>query len=837
MRNIIKRLLLALLAPVLFLALLEGVLALTGFGHDTGFLVSAEVDGEPVWVENPFFTYTVFDPPLARIPASIVARQDKPADLFRVVVLGESAAMGDPIPDFGVPRVLEYALRHADPSAKVEVINAAITAINSHIIKDIARDLDKLKPDVVILYIGNNEIIGPFGPGTTFSGYLASDALIDAIRWVNRTRTSQLIWQGVALAKDRREKQEFGGVAMFVDNPVPAHDPRLEAVRRRYANNLRTIIERAHATGARILVSTVAVNREACPPSIAVNRPDLAGEALLAWQKEFERGSRQARLKNWPEALTAFAAAARLDDQHAGLHYSMAICLKEAGRADEAHAHFAQAMNLDAFRYRTDDALNDIARELGASSGEGIVLVDADAAFRDHPVWNDEDLFIDHVHFSFKGTAQLAAVWMDALSAMPGLAAWSNRQGFPETDELKDTLLYKGVAEISVVQEMARRYSKPPFTLQVDHQARLRALQARAAELNEQLRTQAHETLEEAFRDRLARFPDDLYFPMHFAQHLVSLNRFAPARPVAEAAMQKHPFRRGPRSVMAHLLALEDRTAEAADVLLGYLSRHGYFAAVSSTYLVEMLTAAGYHDEAVAATEALAQRAGALDYRHRIREQHARVRAWRDRYVDAREHIRSGRLAQADQQFAALHRARPDLGEPLAWQGIIEGMRGQPRKGVASFGQGVERMNFLHAHYFAGLWQARSENFAEARDMLGKAAAMANDDPRIVNSLAWIYAADPRPELRDPAKARSMMEGFIARRPDPPSAAMLDTLAATCARAGDVASAIAWAERAMEQAQREGRDALAEEIKQRLAAYRSGEAVAWGTVNGPAYYF
>ncbi len=837
MRTALKKLTLAVLVPALFVALLEGIFRLTGIGHETDFLIPAQVEGEPVWVENPFFTYTMFDPALARIPASIVARKNKPDDLFRVVVLGESAAMGDPIPDFGVTRVLEYALRHADPGAKVEVINAAITAINSFAIKDVARELSKLEPDAVILYIGNNEVIGPYGPGTTFSAYLASDFMIDCMRWMNRFRLSQLIRQSAAIVKDRRVNKDFGGVAMFIDHPVSADDPRLDAVRRRFTRNMRAIIKSARASGAHVLVSTVAVNHEDCPPSISLHRTGISEGELRQWEKHVDHGTRMAGLKKWSDALISFQAAASIDDRHAALNFWIGTCLRETGEAQRARGYFSRAMNVDAFRYRADDALNELVRELGVSSSAGVTLVDAATAFRQLPGMTDEDLFIDHVHFSFEGTVRLAAIWLEALSSLPDLPGWSNRNGFPSAAWLKNELLYQTMAEISVTQEMVRRYSKPPFTLQLNHRARLQTLHEQAAALNEKLRAGANESWPGEFRDRLARYPDDLYFSMHFAQQLVANNRFYEARPVAGAAVQKHPHRRGPRSVMAHLLSVEGNTQEAADILFDYQEYHGYFGAMSASYIAGVLTSGGFYDETAAVLKAMMDKAGPFDYRHRIADQLKNAVVWRDQYAAARAHLAEGRLPMAEQLFLKLSRHRQDLGEPLAWIGIIQGMRGQPEKGFPTFRQALERMNYLQAHYFGGLWQARSEKYEEARAYFEKAAGMANDDIRFVNSLAWLYAADPRPEVRDPAKALWLLEGVKARRTGPPPAFLLDTLAVARASNGAYDAATALAKQAMVAADAEKSEALRREIQDRLKRYEQGMPASWGVHNGPSYYF
>ena len=46
--------------------------------------------------------------------------------------------------------------------------NAATVAINSHVVLPIVKECVRLEPDLVIVYLGNNEVVGPYGPGTVF---------------------------------------------------------------------------------------------------------------------------------------------------------------------------------------------------------------------------------------------------------------------------------------------------------------------------------------------------------------------------------------------------------------------------------------------------------------------------------------------------------------------------------------------------------------------------------------------------------------------------------------------------------------------------------------------
>ena len=92
----------------------------------------------------------------------------KPPNTKRIFILGESAALGDPMPEFSFSRMLEKMLIERFPSNRFEVINVAVTAINSHVILPIARECARHEGDLWIVYMGNNEMVGPFGAGTVF---------------------------------------------------------------------------------------------------------------------------------------------------------------------------------------------------------------------------------------------------------------------------------------------------------------------------------------------------------------------------------------------------------------------------------------------------------------------------------------------------------------------------------------------------------------------------------------------------------------------------------------------------------------------------------------------
>ena len=77
--------------PLLLLGGLEIILRLWGYGYPTGFFEKIRVGEKEFLVNNEDFSLRFFPPQLARWPGPIMMPARKPADTYRIFVLGESA--------------------------------------------------------------------------------------------------------------------------------------------------------------------------------------------------------------------------------------------------------------------------------------------------------------------------------------------------------------------------------------------------------------------------------------------------------------------------------------------------------------------------------------------------------------------------------------------------------------------------------------------------------------------------------------------------------------------------------------------------------------------------
>jgi hypothetical protein len=245
-----------ILGPLLVFGGLELALRLVGYGYPTSFFLRTRIKGHDFYVPNAKFTYRFFSATLARPPLPIRTPADKSTNAYRIFLFGESAAAGDPDPSYGVARYLQVLLRERFPNTDFQVLCVAVTGISSHTVQPIARECARHQGDLWLIYMGNNEMVGPYGAETVFGAKAPSLSLARASLAVKSTATGQLL-DAVAGCLARRSpsgtsasgtqiglpgrtpseppplRKSWGGMQMFTEARVRHDAP---ARRRTYAN-------------------------------------------------------------------------------------------------------------------------------------------------------------------------------------------------------------------------------------------------------------------------------------------------------------------------------------------------------------------------------------------------------------------------------------------------------------------------------------------------------------------------------------------------------------------------------------------------------------------------
>ena len=492
--------------PLLLLGLLELGLRLAGYGYPTGFLLKSSNHGEPTYVQNNQFGWRFFGPRAARQPEAASIPRAKPPGTIRIFVFGESAAYGDPQPRFGLPRMLNALLDLRHPDKKFEVINAAMTGINSHVILPLARSCAEARADVWVIYMGNNEVVGPFGAGTVFGGQATPLPLIRAGLALKTTRTGQLLdaLRGAA-RKSADGSGAWEGMRMFVRYKLAGSDPRLGAVYANFGKNLKDIIAAGRNNGVKIVLSTVAVNLKDCAPFASLHRPDLSGTQSNDWQSLVDSGTKAQADGDFRRAADDFDRAEQIDESFAELRFRRGQCALAMQDAGAAQKEFAAARDLDALRFRCDSRLNDIIRQQAAGD---VTLADGEQALAEASPDGipGGELFYEHVHLTFQGNYVLARTLAEQVEkelTLPASAPWpdpaecARRLGHtPRDTQLALSILFARLRDV-------------PFTFQANHDEQMRRLTETARALPPADSAASLREAQSAAEAALARWPND----------------------------------------------------------------------------------------------------------------------------------------------------------------------------------------------------------------------------------------------------------------------------------------------------------------------------------------
>src|SRR5260221_1534607 len=374
-----------------------------------------------------------------------------------------------------------------------------------------------------VVYAGSNEVVGPYGPGAVVGTSSMSRPVIHASISVRSSRIGQL------LVDSGQPRGEWRGMEMFLDKQVRADSPRMQPAYENFANNLREIVGAARASGARVLLSTVATNLRDSAPFGSLHRQALDTDGLKAWSALVQHGAELEAAQSFAEALKLYNSAAQIDDQYAELAFRIARCESALGDYAAANDHYTLARDLDTLRFRADSRINEIIRATAHFSARDTVLLDTDSLFtaesRNGVIGSE--LLYDHVHLTPLARYLLSrSVFEQVLKPLPQEAIIAAHSTEPPSElECERLLAFTGHDHARVAAEMADRMRRPPFTKQLNHAEQLQTLMLRAAGPPE-----TPQDTSAQYQSAIALFPSDLTLHYKFGFFLFDYDRNAAAQ-------------------------------------------------------------------------------------------------------------------------------------------------------------------------------------------------------------------------------------------------------------------------------------------------------------------
>jgi hypothetical protein len=347
-------------------------------------------------------------------PESFLA--DKPADEFRIFVLGGSTVQGRPYAiETSFTTWLELSLNAADRSRRWEVVNCGGISYASYRLVPILQEAIARQADLVIVCTGQNEFLEDRTYGHIKS---APTLLAWPQRQVSRLRTYTLFREGVLRLTGHKANE------LPPDRPLlPAETDALldwkggiakyhrdlewqDDVITHFAFNLRRMADLARGGGVPLLFVMEVSNLDWAP-----FKPEHRAGITEAERQEYQSLLDEARRRSGQsltEALDLLHRAAQIDDQHALVHFEMGRVYKLMDRLDEAKAALVKAKDLDVCTLRMLERMKDVFHAAAADTGTPLVDADALIAARSRGGIPGDQWLVDHVHPTLEGHQLLA---------------------------------------------------------------------------------------------------------------------------------------------------------------------------------------------------------------------------------------------------------------------------------------------------------------------------------------------------------------------------------------------------------------------------------------------
>ena len=519
--------------PALLFSLMEITLRVVGYGFPTNIIIKHKVNTVSSYCNNTKFAWRFFHPNIARTTDPFVFPASKSKDTYRIFVMGASAAAGTPDGAFSFGRILQMMLRRQYPDTNFEVIIPAMPAINSHVVLEIADDCTRYESDLFIIYLGNNEVVGPYGAGTVFSPLSSNLSLVRFGIALKATKLGQLITNLLESAGSTDVPEVWRGLEMFFEKQVRADNTNLGIVYRHFQRNLQDIRRIACKSGINIIFCTVPSNLKDNPPFASLHRPDLTDAEKKNFDELYQQGVKYETDGDYAQAVEWFLKAAEIDNYYANLQFRLGRCYWAMGKYEKSKERYIQARRLDTLRFRADNQINEIIRNIACErAAEGVYLLDAVRTFEKNSPHEiaGEELFLEHVHMNFKGNYLLAGAIFEIVEKILPERIKLNKANecpFPTEEECARLLAYTDWDLYKIADQVLDEFIKQaPFTNQLYHNQRVKQMEQELNALKANLSPEVLNEVEFQYRWAIQQTPSDWWLHWKYGELLEELQNY-----------------------------------------------------------------------------------------------------------------------------------------------------------------------------------------------------------------------------------------------------------------------------------------------------------------------
>ncbi|MBN1480861.1 tetratricopeptide repeat protein [candidate division KSB1 bacterium] len=410
--------------PFIFFLSLEGALRLFHYGGNLDLFVRQTTGEETEFVLNENFTRRYFFQKGIKTPVPLSQRfpADTDSTTWRIFCLGASTTQGFPYPPNGAfPAILENILTDLYPDKKIHVINCGITAITSHSVLDMQREIMRTyQPDALIIYSGHNEFYGVFGQASAFSG-VKNRTLLQLFLKMQRSRLFLLLRNtfnslfGKKITGEAHQESKTLMSLMAKDISIDLNSDLVQRAQEHYRANLVDMCKLAQKQHTDILLCTLVDNQRDVPPFASQHSENFVAQDTILWHKNMLTAQNLQKAARFQEAVVHYANALQIDSTYALTLYQLAQCYDALGDYDRAREYFISAKDYDVIRFRAPSAFNDIVRQV--AQDYHVPLADIEKSFikRSPGGIPGQNLLHEHVHPNLNGYLLMAQTLAESL--------------------------------------------------------------------------------------------------------------------------------------------------------------------------------------------------------------------------------------------------------------------------------------------------------------------------------------------------------------------------------------------------------------------------------------
>ncbi|WP_111978076.1 tetratricopeptide repeat protein [Algibacillus agarilyticus] len=395
----------AILLPFILLALFEISLRVVGYGKNIPLFIPAQ--GFAGYMQpNPNIIHRYFaDPSIAPSvsPDTVLFKQQKPKDSFRIVVQGGSTAAGFPYGRWAsLQGMLDQRFKLLYPNKNIEVINTAMAAVNTYTLLDFVEEIIEIQPDLILIYSGHNEYVGIMGIGSAFAakgGYAATLIYLKlksfkVYQWVE-SMYFKLFTSLNPMSDNKRSLMS----KVAKEKNIGLNSALYQAGVEQFQNNLSLILAEYQTAKIPVMLSTLTSNEQDQTPFSTIGTTDWP-QFINQQLPITSLTSLEAQVKNTPSAAN---------------YYQLGLKQFALNQFDLAQQSFQLAKDYDQLRFRAPSEFNHIIKKL--SKEYHATLVDTDAFFRadsTHGIISNQHM-LEHLHPNIRGYFLLAEAFVTAL--------------------------------------------------------------------------------------------------------------------------------------------------------------------------------------------------------------------------------------------------------------------------------------------------------------------------------------------------------------------------------------------------------------------------------------